>query len=418
MRKRKLLVIAGAGASLSFGMPSVADVDKDFNLWASDHHSLADNPDLNLYGYLSNQISKHFSRRNPPEVVPNFEDILHTIYKLGGLFPDISSSPICAFIDLKSFPDVNSFGKRQKVNSMSLYLLASELVDKLVENFRFKCIEADDENILEIKKLRGFFAALKDNFDLSIVTPNYDNLIYRSLPGLETGFDMDDNGRFRPERILRPVSSSWSFFVPLHGSVHFDMDDENGRLHEIYWQNDLSEQFNQNSSGRNQQVTIEGNSFLTSTIIAGYGKTEQIQRFPFRTYYSKLDSLVEESDAILCLGYGFGDTHINNSLTRYRDYRNRPIVVVDFVSENSSDLTAGSGNGELSLLSIRRLMWYFSMHPSMMSSLGNNIPKAAKELKEANEFERSTEKTRPLSIFYGGMYEACKQPNRILAELF
>jgi hypothetical protein len=37
------------------------------------------------------------------------------------------------------------------------------------------------------------FDLLNDQFDVAVVTTNYDNLICRALPHIETGFDMRDN---------------------------------------------------------------------------------------------------------------------------------------------------------------------------------------------------------------------------------
>jgi NAD-dependent SIR2 family protein deacetylase len=41
---KKLLIITGAGASLDFGMPSVAEIDKLFEKWACEIAPLASNP--------------------------------------------------------------------------------------------------------------------------------------------------------------------------------------------------------------------------------------------------------------------------------------------------------------------------------------------------------------------------------------
>jgi hypothetical protein len=64
-------------------------------------------------------------------------------------------------------------------------------------------------------------------------------------------------------------------------------------------------------------IEINGVWYFKSLIIVGQGKSQQIQAFPFRTYYSELDRLVHQSDAVLFLGYGFNDSHINLAFKKY-----------------------------------------------------------------------------------------------------
>jgi SIR2-like domain len=127
----------------------------------------------------------------------------------------------------------------------------------------------------------------------------------------------------------------------LHGSVHFDMNLTAKGLHDIVWQDDLNKQFHQNSFGRDSVQTTEGNEFPTSSIIVGYGKTEQIQRAPFRTYYSDLVRLVHESDAVLFLGFSLIDSHVSQAFTDYRDGRDRPVVFIDY-AKNCDRLAGGA----------------------------------------------------------------------------
>lgn len=50
--KRKLLVVAGSGASIDFGMPSVSDVDKFFRLTALQNFPLTSDPQRSLYDHV------------------------------------------------------------------------------------------------------------------------------------------------------------------------------------------------------------------------------------------------------------------------------------------------------------------------------------------------------------------------------
>jgi hypothetical protein len=185
-------------------------------------------------------------------------------------------------------------------------------------------------------------------------------------------------------------------------------------LHDISWTDRIDLRL-QNSSGRSGQISTEGAEFPTSSIIAGYGKTSQIQRFPFRTYYSELDRLVSESDAVLFLGYGFGDTHLNHAFAKYRDERKRPVVIIDYADDEKM-AAFGGGLGDMPQV-LAHAMRIFNTENSSMSWGNCRSPYTVGDIKKANDFESSTEPLTPLSLWYNGMEEACKNPDKILEKL-
>lgn len=63
MAKRKLLIVAGAGATIEFGMPSVAGVDSILIEHSLKWFPLADDLDKNLYSYLKEGLDKYFRSR-------------------------------------------------------------------------------------------------------------------------------------------------------------------------------------------------------------------------------------------------------------------------------------------------------------------------------------------------------------------
>jgi len=249
------------------------------------------------------------------------------------------------------------------------------------------------------------------------VTLNYDDIVYRAMPGLETGFD--SAGRFFDERVTQ--RRTWPCILHLHGSVHFDMRDDYtdfmgfGGFHEIHWQEDLCGQFNQNASGRSSIPTVEGPVFPTSSIVAGYGKTQQILRRPFRTYFGELDRLVAQCDAAMFLGYGFADIHFNFAFEKFRDSRRRPIVVIDLAANTAMNANGIEMAGEHQTVS--SVLGLFRTQKSLMSSLGYRIPNTVANLKKAREFEISDDPDTPLAIWYNGMLSACDNVDRVLVRL-
>jgi hypothetical protein len=338
MRPRpKLLIVAGAGSAIEFGMPSTESIHNLFLQVASEYFPLARDPAENLYGYLYKMLEQHWSTHEL-EQAPNFEDALHVICQLAAMHPDSAyrkfTPPLGAFTQVKRLPDVDRNSLIDATDSALMMHLAQRLVHDLVDAFRKKCIRASLDSNTTVT-FGGFFSLLMDQFDIAVVSTNYDDLIYRALPGIETGFDRGDRGLFKQDRILR--RRSWPCLLHLHGSVHFE-EDTDGDRNAVLWKDDLSSSFYQDSLLSAPFYSISGYAFPSSPIVVGYAKAEKIGRPPFRTYYSELARLVYASDALLVLGHslGLGDTHLREAFSGYSDSRRRRVVFVDYSTERVS----------------------------------------------------------------------------------
>lgn len=240
VQKRRLLVVAGAGSAIDFGMPSVPCVNDICKHAAMQCFRLLNRESTNLYEYMYDEIKRYWAAHVAPHLrrKPNFEDILYALYVLPSIFPaGRFTSALGAFVTPRRFPDVVHITTPKAVDDHVLRHLSQHLLDSLLDDFRTRCIRECSPNLPDLKV---FFSALCDEFDVAVVTTNYDDLIYRALPpaGRETGFDPDD-GSFKPERILH--RDGWPCLLHLHGSVHFDMraDESRGELHRIFWESDL-----------------------------------------------------------------------------------------------------------------------------------------------------------------------------------
>lgn len=412
-RRGKLLIVVGAGASIEFGMPSVSDVHNFLLQTSSRFFPLAADPMKNLYGYMYDTINDYWHTHVPHiRNNPNFEDVLSAIYELASAYPSgVFTGSLGAFVTINNFPEVIHINQRKPFDENILRHLGQQLHDDIVEEFRKRSQPTVNSSLSKIALLSHFLSTLAEEFDLAVVTTNYDDLIYRCLPGVETGFD-PLNGRFFEDRIL--MRSSWPCLLHMHGSVHFDMDLVGTNLHGIVWQEDLNAQFHQNSFGRSSFRAMGGREFPTSSIIAGYGKTEQIQRLPFRTYYSELDRLVVGSDGLLFLGFSLIDSHIRQAFEDYRDGRDRRIVVIDWAADGT--MLAGSDFHQ-SDSGPARAMRVFGVGQGEMKWLDYSHPSNVNKLKAAKDFERCIKQGRRLSIWYNGMLEACANADKILREL-
>jgi hypothetical protein len=408
MAKKRLLLVVGAGASIDFGMPKVGAVGDIINAEVQKWYPLAARPDSNLYKHIEGLIRRHWRRHVPDHLRrdPNFEDVLYTIFALAAAYPALAdTSALGAVIKPKKFPDFNFGGQSKTVNRHELHNLGSAAVDALLSNFRERCRVSEGENIAEFARLQSFIGSMQTEFDIAVVTVNYDNIMYRALSGIETGFD-PTNRQFDEKRIYeRP---EWSCMLHLHGSVHFDMQE----MHEIFWQPDINATFFQNASDRSTNANPEGVEFPTSAIVVGYGKTTQILRRPFRTYYSELDRLVSGCDAALFAGYGFGDPHLNIAFDRFRDARQRPVVIIDKAKKGTMTL-GGDVNSRLATAAINNL----NTDLASMCWLGHTGPGMVDDLLAAKEFEVSSNPKTSLSVWYNGLLEACNNPAKVIEQL-
>ena len=200
-----------------------------------------------------------------------------------------------------------SFIKNLKINisQYSSSQLSNLLIDELLKVFRDKCRTIQTKYTNELNKLKDLLWKLSDKYEIGIISLNYDDIFYQAKPDLFTGFN--SSGEFSPiETINR---KEWNFIYNMHGSVHFNMEQSGNELHKIFWR-DLNYKYSGNAFGRNLINTTEGIALPNSVIITGYEKAIQLQRTPFRTYYSALDRLIFEADKFLIIGYGFADFHI------------------------------------------------------------------------------------------------------------
>ncbi len=231
----------------------------------------------------------------------------------------VYTSSIGAFLSGRKLPDIRRSGRHQKTDSRVLDSLVDHLIESLLQEFRERCQKVECNYKDQLDQWNSFLRRLDNDFELAIVSLNYDNLVYQALHPINTGFD-PTTGLFKPETIFD--RKNWRCLLHLHGSVHFDS------WRDLKWIDDLSKTYNRDSGGargRSNTHTKEGLVLHSSEIVIGYGKLLQLQYQPFRTYHAELDRLVHECEGVLFLGYGFADEHLNLLFSGYRNNRRRPV---------------------------------------------------------------------------------------------
>ena len=251
------------------------------------------------------------------------------------------------------------------------------------------------------------------DYDISFVTTNYDNILTEIFPDPNTGFD--ENGVFQRAQLYNDLR--WNKGIYLHGSVHFDMEERpSGGLHKIYWKDNLNSRFEHNAFGRSGMYTTEGNQILSSVIIAGLDKTNQILKEPFLQYYMMLDRLAFEADAILFIGYGFNDWHLNSvfSFLGEGGKNTKKIVIIDYKNEYDEEdpmelsYTEGWHN---------RVCRTLPFDYRKLENKRYTSPTTPKDLKEWKELEYSNDDNYPIAFWYDGLISACDHPDKIMDRL-
>jgi len=164
--------------------------------------------------YKAYHLEKHL--RTPT----NFEEVLYAIYLMPAFYPNGAfTSSIGAFLGARKLPDTREYGKHRTTDPHVLGCLAEHLSEALLKEFRKRCSDIVTNHKDQIAKWNNFLIQLDDDFELAIVSLNYDNLVSQALPSLNTGFDPDAK-LFKAETIFQ--RQRWRCLLHLHGSVHFD----------------------------------------------------------------------------------------------------------------------------------------------------------------------------------------------------
>jgi SIR2-like domain len=349
-RKKKLLIILGAGSSLPFGMPSVACLGREMHGWSCNWLNAKDESGPateSCFGKVWDSIERYYQSSNrtlDPKLQPqvNFEKALGDMLALahwmmpapyGATLRQIVRNDE-ASVDLQLPFDTarERYGPAILINAELSYLLS-----ELAKHMRSRCRDFNDKRD-DFRSYETFFDALWASFDVGIYNLNYDDLALRAYPDAFTGFGPD--GFFDSNAVCS--RANWDFIYHLHGSVHHTLASASSGT--IKWQRDLQSAFIDDHGGRWTETRSDGRLFQASTLVAGGFKLDQLLVEPFQSFYSTFVRHVHEADAILIGGYGFGDAHVNRTLQqRFRSAAERnlprpPVAIIDSYGERTLGL--------------------------------------------------------------------------------
>lgn len=88
--------------------------------------------------------------------------------------------------------------------------------------------------------------------------------------------------------------------------------------------------------GRSNHTTQSAEEAIIGPIITGLKKTDKVINYPYSTYYAALQNSIVENNALLIVGYSFGDLHLNRLLeriVRIHGKKRRIVVITKFTGK-------------------------------------------------------------------------------------
>lgn len=243
----------------------------------------------------------------------NFEEIAYVCLKLFSHFGyDGQDTPIMEkFFNIKNYQELKKY---RSINFEKLYKKITEIV--------IEVLSKNIENKENFSKIKEFYTKLKENFEIGIVTTNYDPLLYNIFPNFFIGFDKETK-EFLPKKVWN--RQKWEFLYHIHGSIY----NKKTGSDEIIW--DEKGLINTREIiGDSKQQREGGERIIRQPVIIGYDKQQQIMYNPFKTFFAKLNQLVMEADGVVFIGYGFNDIHLNATFEDFKNTEKKKVVVIDW----------------------------------------------------------------------------------------
>lgn len=363
--------LLGAGFSRPAGYPLVKEINKKFsNLSLDDFFIYSD--ESAYFGTppqkrkianitLSNESPNNRSRRQfvvdfinfyCSEILPgkesfNYEAFFDYYMQLMQHAPDLNENDFFSSFRKKHNYDWDNYNLLFQFNRTFQQLLANYLQHEWpkAEHFSGPYPESlPHKNFLELLDL------LKDNHKVHIHTLNHDLLMekyfhYDPLAGnIDDGFDdfgspyygiTDNNGiaqRIRLKRFVNKYDARFNLYK-LHGSIDFYRFATNREDQDM-----IKKEYGLLPRGIEKEVTTHleksyknGGDDTVPEFLSG--TTEKIKHYENKLYYSQVferfKNNLKNSEFLIVIGYGFGDSKINSFLEEYFLNKKKTMIVID-----------------------------------------------------------------------------------------
>lgn len=345
-RKKRVTILTGAGFTLqanSISTKLLTDAIRPLDICG-----------VRIGGQLPGEyfyrlLCKHYCPDDGecPIAVVNFETIIHLLEEMyahtvsNNVHQD-QKKPVIpefkgvkpAFLLIKDPPWTDLEKARRNCSFKTVSGFVKHCFCKFVERIQqeFSSFENDSRNVSMRSFTDDFLHKYFKNSDwiVRIYSTNYDTWLH-SFNDLYDGFD--SSGAFEPRKVMED-GDVWSHFN-IHGCVKWDFDESTFKI--VRRPNIIGLK-----SGTSSQFGMDREPLMYTPIITGYNKLARMKYDPYLQFYFALQKDVLQSDLLMTIGYGFGDTHLNNLLRLYKG----KAVVINYLSNWVKAFNDAQENGE------------------------------------------------------------------------
>lgn len=356
-KKKRVTVVMGAGAVLDFSFPdgvikpttnNITDVVRQ-----PYRSSIPNDHSVNIVEDAYKLLEASYG--DATNVCVNFEMVYHAletyfsfnnVWELG-----------CRNKDM--YPVFAPFTKPERCyKQQDLMIILKEYLIRIVE-----IVNAYDKYFANNKDKEqwyvDFFKSSKFKWD--VFNFNYDTTVENCLEKYEDGFGkVDETGlrNFEPARLYKTKKNTINH---LHGciSYYFRFDKTNDYVQKYsdfdgfkyHSAEDVLKTMR--NTGNSLPRTQGGEEFYSLPIITGLHKTDKLTNIPFDFYYGNVHKRVVENNAMIIIGYSFGDLYMNDVINRLNliHGKKKRIVLIDYwgvASNDKKELLWKVHKGELS----------------------------------------------------------------------
>ncbi len=244
----------------------------------------------------------------------NFEDLLHVLEQINAYKSswDEPNTPN------RYIPFFAPFTKSNVSASLD-YL--SDIMRKYMQIIMSVVNDYNDYYINNQKKEEWYGKLFADKNNWDIFNLNYDTTIEQCLGEYEDGYEeVEGRGyyKFNPAKLF-DNKRKLSTINHLHGCILYDnkpdlnVDTINTELHDIFKFSSYNEVLNRKEHCVISNPTNQaGEPYWGGSIITGLHKTEKNTYYPYSFYHANLVKSILRNNALVIVGYSFGDIYINN----------------------------------------------------------------------------------------------------------
>ena len=332
-RKKRVLVLTGAGASLEFGAPSTAKLTEAIETRVCADAWMQQCGGDHAYLEISKTLAGYL--QGGAEAV-NFERVYHCAHELLSTF-----KPIPRAMNEYRPLLVPFVTRRIAVDEQALRALVESMAKFIFEELSAVCNKPE----ASLDPLTSFLAKLREDHITRIYTTNYDDFLLQATPDLYTGFDSapSPGPKSFDSRAFWQATDADSVFH-LHGSVHLGFDIPQKRdvdLDALYWFDDRAKALPHASYGGSGKRQMDGSQIMPTAVITGFDKLPRLQQPPLSHYYASMARDALTADIIYVIGSGLGDLHLNTWVGDARRTNPKPpLIFVDYWPEGFLESTA------------------------------------------------------------------------------